>query len=160
MYKQAEGRLNDADILSKNINRETDSNYLLELLAFELLLKCIAYINTGNQLGGHDYLKIFNALSDEKKNNILTLATERMSASADYSDISNLLNIWSKNFILLRYPYEKYEGMSKKEYRELGINWVTEGANIEKATFVYFPNELYGLNHALKYLTHEFIANK
>jgi len=40
MYEEALGRLNDAEILSKSINRETDSNYLLELLAFELLSNC------------------------------------------------------------------------------------------------------------------------
>jgi len=160
MYKEALGRLHDADILSKNINRKTDSNYLLELLAFELLLKCNICISIGRHNGGHDYKRLFSCLPGEVKSRIVKIAKERMSTSADYSDLNKLLETWNRNFIILRYPYEKYEGMTEEEYKEPGINWAKNGARLENATFVYYPNELYGFIRALKNIAHEFIANK
>jgi len=62
MLKEAVGRLNDANILSRNIGRETDSNYLLELLAFELLLKAAALIHTGKYNENHNYQQLFESL--------------------------------------------------------------------------------------------------
>lgn len=160
MYEEALGRLNDAEILSKSINRETDSNYLLELLAFELLLKCTLCIYIGKHIGGHNYKRLFTCLPREIKSKIVNIAKERMTTSADYADLNKLLKTWSSNFIILRYPYEEYNGMTEEEYKELGITWVENGAKLENATFVYYPSELYGLIYAFKQIVHGFTANK
>ena len=160
MYEEAVGRLNDAEILSKNIHRETDSNYLLELLAFEILLKCYAYINIGHHNFRHYYDELYKALPDDKKSTLINLAKERMSTSANYSNIESLFKNLGNHFIVLRYPYEKYEGMSEQEYLALGIKWAEDGAKIEDANFIYYPNELFGLNCALKVLVQKYVANK
>ena len=73
-----------------------------------------------------------------------------MGAEADYSDMPRLLELFSGNFIRLRYPYEEYAGMSEDEYIAIGTEWIKAGAPVEKATFQYFPNELRGLLDALQ----------
>lgn len=48
-----------------------------------------------------------------------------------------------ENLVNLRYPYEKYEGLTEKEYLALGEDWVKAGASLEEAHFRYFPEELF-----------------
>jgi hypothetical protein len=71
MHKEAVGRLHDANILSKNAGRETDSNYLLELLAFELLLKAAALIHAGKYRKTHNYQQLFESLPGPTREKIL-----------------------------------------------------------------------------------------
>jgi len=73
-----------------------------------------------------------------------------MGPEADYSNLEMLLDTWGQNFIDLRYPYEKYEGLTQAEYRARSDAWLSGGANESEADFVYYPTELHGLTHALQ----------
>ena len=75
--------------------------------------------------------------------------TSRRSSNAASLKTPRLLEIFSGNFIRLRYPYEEYAGMSEEEYIAIGADWIKGGAPIEKAIFQYFPSELRGLLDAL-----------
>ena len=150
MLQAARGRLADSRFLSQSIAKQSDADHLLELLAFEILLKAIHLIHTGTPRRSHSYNQLFDALPSEVRSKLVKAAAERMSTSADYSDLPNLLSTFSRNFVNLRYPYEAYEELSAQEYAELGQSWVDRGAREEDATSVYHPDELYGLIHALE----------
>lgn len=157
MFQEAENRLNDAAILSQTRARKSDSNYLLSLLAFELLLKCLLHTHGFENIGTHKYKELFEKLPGDIQNKLIETAKTRMNIAADYSNFDNLLETWSANFINLRYPYEKYEGMSEEKYLEIGSNWIENGAKMEEATFVYYPQELSGMINALEQLVSEAI---
>jgi hypothetical protein len=149
MLNEARARIDDASILSKSIARQSDADYLLDLLAFEILLKAVHLVHVGDPERHHSYGQIFNALPAEVQSALVMSAVERMSTSADYSNVSKLLAVFSENFIALRYPYEAYKALSTEQYAELGQSWVDRGAREDEATFIYHPQELYGLNYAL-----------
>ena len=152
MLNQALERMHDAHILSRNVTLCGDSNYLLELLAFELLLKSVVLIHAKTDLRSykHNYSDIFNLLPTETRNRIVKNAQERMTNLVDYNDMRALLERFSKNFIDLRYPYERYTGLTDEEYRARGCDWVSKGMPENEADFVYKPHELFGLLEALK----------
>jgi HEPN domain-containing protein len=149
MKREAEDRLADADFLSQSICRRSDANYLLQLLAFEILLKAVLRITSVNAKRGHSYRDLFEALPAETQASVRRRAIERMGNGADYSGLPKLLETFGRNFIALRYPYERYEGLSDEAYAAMGEAWVRRGAPLGSATFVYHSEELYGLNFAL-----------
>ncbi len=150
MLKEARGRIADGDLLSGSLSKQSDADYLLRLLAFEILLKAVHLMHVGKPKRSHSYCELFDALPDGVRSSLVNAAGERMSTSADYSDIPELLRTFSDNFIRLRYPYEDYENLSPEEYAELGEAWIARGAPECEATFVYHPEGLYGLTHALE----------
>ena len=95
-------------------------------------------------------LGLFDLLPKDVRDRIVAAAGERMTTSADYSDLDRVLRTLGANFVNLRYPYEKYQGMSPDEYRSHGAKWIEAGAPIEEADFIYHPEELYGLVWALQ----------
>jgi hypothetical protein len=149
MVQKAAGYEADADFLNGRVGSRSDGAYLLELLAFEIRLKALLRIHR-TQSHGHSYAKLFSRLPGETQVRVVRQAMDRMAGGADFSDVSGLLKTLGRNFVALRYAYEKYEDMSAEEVRELGDEWVAKGANTEDATFSYYPEELYGLNGALK----------
>jgi hypothetical protein len=160
MHKEAVGRVNDANILSKNIDRETDSNYLLELLAFELLLKAVALIHTGKYNENHNYQQLFESLPGPMREKILNRSFHWSQKRIEKRELQNLLVLYKNNFIKLRYPFEAYKNMNEGEYIEYGNLWVELGAPVDEAEFQYYPEELYGLSKALQEEVEEFLANK
>ena len=160
MYKEAVGRLNDANILSKNIGRETDSNYLLELLAFELLLKAVALIYSGKYNENHNYKQLFESLPSSVREKILKRSFHWSQKKIEKKELQSLLVLYKNNFVKLRYPFEAYSNMNEGEYIEYGNLWVELGAPAEEAEFQYYPEELYGLSKALQEVAEEYLANK
>lgn len=150
MVDVANLRLADADELGRNALRESDSDYLLKLLAFEILLKAVVRINNGSPGWGHAYRKLFQSLPPEVRQRITAAAAERMSTSADYSRMEELLDTLSENFVAMRYPYEAYESVSAEALEAAGKAWAAKGGPLSEATFVYHPEELYGLTFALQ----------
>lgn len=71
LHKEAMDRLHDAELLHKNINQKTDSGYLLELLAFELLLKTVSLINVGKYCRNHNYQQLYEFLPQKIRKRIL-----------------------------------------------------------------------------------------
>lgn len=152
MLQEAEQRLGDAQVLSdaRPAGERSDSSHLLTLLGVELLLKLIHERVLGTVAWGHDISKIFSALPSSIQSEILTTAHERIGPSALVSDHSAVLADWGKNFVALRYPYEKYDGLTEAQYEELGAQWIKDGSPLERATFRYHPSELFAFVHALR----------
>lgn len=149
MLKEARARLADGEILSETSATQSDADYLLKLLAFEILLKATHLVHVGPPGKSHSYGQLFNGLPSELQSKLVEEAADRMSTGADYSNVPELLSIFQQNFVALRYPYEAYEHLSHEEYRRLGEAWAKRKAPEEEATFVYRPEELFGLAHAL-----------
>lgn len=150
MIREAEKRLEAARLL-KAADDTSDSAHLLELLAFELILKLLVVEHTGKAAPWHHrYAEVFDLLPDEIQQNILQLAGERVGPSALSGEPNRVLKDLGSNFIGLRYPFQKYEGLSEHQYTELGEKWVNAGAPNAGAVFRYHPEELFGLIHAVK----------
>ena len=149
MQQEAADRLWDAEILATSAHRRSDAPYLLQLLALEILLKRLGLQVHKKIPHGHNYKQLFCDLPAEQQQRIVRKAKLRMGPEANYSDMPQLLELFSRNFIRLRYPYEAYAGMSEDEYIAVGAEWIKAGAPVEAATFQYFPNELRGLLDAL-----------
>lgn len=147
MQQEAYGHLAAAEALSYE---HEASQRVLALLGFELLLKLVYESKLGVQAPNtHDYPAIFDALPATLRQAILAAALRR-SGPAFQADPYVALKRWGENFVSLRYPYEKYSDMSKAEFRERGEKWVREGEPLNKATFVFYPEELYAMTEALK----------
>jgi hypothetical protein len=148
MAKEANRRVEDADRLQGSFS-SSDSGYLLRLLAFEILLKTTIRIHGSAPLKSHSYLQLFKSLPTDVQSRLISLARDRVAGSADYSNLDRLLETFAKNFVDLRYPYEKYEGLSEETYLARGADWLATGAPLSDADFVYYQEELYGLIFAL-----------
>ena len=149
MYKAALEYLNDADLLRTSLNKSSDADYLLKLLAFEILLKAIAFAYDVRPKKNHSYRALFDSLPQDVQQRILTKAQERIGVRGGGPSLLDLFERFAYNFVGLRYSYEVYEGSTAEELRERENVWLTGGAKEEDATFTYYPEELFGLIFAL-----------
>lgn len=157
IYEEALQRLRDADVLSdaQALSESTDSSYLLRLLGLELLLKFVHESILLSPGRGHEYEKLFSRLPADMQSRLLSLAGERIGPSGLASNHDLILREWGQNFIVLRYPWERYEGMSEEGYSRLSGEWVANGAQLENAKLRYYPEELVGLLAALRIVASE-----
>ena len=154
MLRESGSRLQSAELLRIS-GDGSDSAYLLRLLGFELLLKVIFEESRGVSAPRHHrYAEIFTALPADVQTKLVRLAGERIGPSALASDPIQVLTELGANFIGLRYPYDKYAGMSAVEYAKAGSDWVAAGAELQSAVFRYHPEELVGLTYGAQ----QFIA--
>ncbi len=107
----------------------------------------------------HAYEKIFQALPAHLQSRLLKLAGERIGPSRLSRDAASVLKEWGRNFIDLRYPYERYESLTEEQYAALGKEWAAKGAPADVATFRYYPEELFAMLHALRLVAEE-MANQ
>lgn len=150
MLRESASRLHSAEVL-RNAGDESDSAYLLELLGFELLLKIVFELRTGQASPRHHkYAEIFSTLPTLTQEELLRLTGERIGPSALSTDPTAVLTELGNNFIHLRYPYDKYSGKTEEEYQQMGLEWIQQGARNEEAVFRYFPEELFGLTVSVK----------
>ena len=150
MKREALQRLRDAETLEGLIS-QTDSAYLLRLLGLELLLKVVHESEVGKCPRHHRYAEIFGGLPHDVQQCILSLAETRIGPSALGGNPIAVFREWGDNFVSLRYPWEKYEGLSNMErYSRVGAAWIAKGAPLDEATFRYHPKELFGILHALQ----------
>lgn len=149
MVSHALGWLGDAEILEQSPRVISDGSYLLRLLAFETLLKALIKAHLVEPPKNHSYLELFWLLPGPVQKRVLAGAAERMSGSADYSHVADLLDTFATNFVALRYPYEAYGQVSRDGRVAAGQGWIAKGRPELEATFVYHPEELYGLIHSL-----------
>lgn len=158
MHREALRRLEDAEKLegALGIGESTDSPYLLKLLGFELLLKLIYEVKLKKEAAfGHRYQEGFKDLPVDLQDELLRLAGEWRGPSDLANNHEIVLEERGKNFIALRYPYEKYKGYTQEEYFEVGERWLANGAPLDEAEFRYHPNELYGFLQALRQVAEE-----
>jgi hypothetical protein len=157
MRQSAAMRWQDAQTLrnADPLGDRSDSEDLLSLLAFELLLKCLLRMHGITPGGhGHHYLELFDQLPGNIRSEILELAITRIGPDCELKSHHELvLKTWGKNFIKLRYAYEDYEYVTEDEFAEMGEEWIALGATDDRAMTVLYPNELFGMIEALLELT-------
>lgn len=153
MLQESDRRRASAELL-RAAGDNSDSAYLLELLAFELLLKVVVEQSTKSVAHGHKYQDLFALLSSLEQSNILRIAGERIGPSALGTDHKGVLADLGSNFVGLRYPYEKHGNLSQEEYRRVGTAWIATGAQLGDADYRYYPEELLGLIFALRQVAH------
>ena len=156
MYSEAHDRIHDAEILSNNITKLSDSDALLRILGFEILLKCAIFASGQNPKHSHNYKKLWLALPGKAQKEILESAQNRYGPHTNFEDVEKLLTNYQYVFEKGRYFFELYEGYTLEEQRELGEFWNEIGAPDIEADIQYHPMELIALIHGLS----EFIKNK
>jgi hypothetical protein len=149
MYDTARGYFRAVRRLSSSTEDFGFSETMLSILAFEILIKAIRLIETGeSKKDGHQYYKIWRALPKTTRDDLLIYAKQRYGPKADFSELKKLLENWQELFSQGRYSYEKYDGMSKKEVRSRGEAWIAPGAETSEADFAFYPLELNALTLA------------
>ena len=153
MLRESARRLGAAEILSR-AGDDSDSGYLLRLLALELLLKVLVERETGESAPWHHrYEELFSSLTEATQSELLATAGQWIGPSELVNDHFGVLRGLGRNFIRLRYPYQEYEGLSESEYLRAGKDWVDAGGASKEATFRFHPEELRGLIKAAQELT-------
>lgn len=150
MREAADAYLADAELLSSATNKSSDADHLLQLLAFEILLKAVRLVYNPEPERSHSYRVIFESLPADVQERVLERARARIGQAAGYSNVFTLLGTFEKNFVKLRYSYESYERLNEAEYAAVGATWIAGGAKTEDARFRYYPEELLGLTEALR----------
>lgn len=150
MYSHAMMRIKDADVLAESMRSNSDSDSILRVLGFEILLKCAIHLSGQKPSNSHNYVKLWAALPGRVRKEVLVVAESRMPGHADLSDLDFLLNWYRLVFENSRYFYEEYKGYTLEEQKELGECWEARGAPMEEAHIQYFPNELVCLIDGLK----------
>jgi HEPN domain-containing protein len=153
MRESAIARLRDAQYLRtlEGPARPSDSEALLSLLAFELLLKCALRMHgIEPSKFGHRYKELFNQLPRDVQEDLVEKARTRIGPGSELDhDPMKVLDVLSGNFVRLRYPYEDYEHVTEGEYREMGAEWTAMGCPESEAIQALYPNELFGITEAL-----------
>ena len=155
MHAEAAKRLSDAELLIEADplgSRRYDSDHLLKLLGVELLLKFVFEVEVGKEANsyGHDYPSLFCDLPTQTQDRIIELCGKRVGPSEFSSKNLQILKEWSRNFVALRYPFERYKNMTEEQYRATSARWLQKGAKLESATFRFYPSELKGILYALQ----------
>lgn len=148
MRTEAAIRMADSADLSSRAARQSDSAYLLELLAFEILLKALYRIHVGDPGSNHKYDELYENIPVTVRGQVEAAARHARPTGA-YVELTDLLKCLGRNFVALRYPYEKYFEMSEAEYLARGDEWIARGALSEEADYVYYSVELNGLTQGL-----------
>jgi len=152
MRDTADVRLHEAATLCQTFPSAGDGGSLLNLLAFELLLKAAHTAYVGVPKRSHGYLALMSRLPLTVQERLWSVAVTAPGVPADhgFEDREHLLQSWSRNFVRLRYPFESYTDLDPEAYQARSEAWVAEGAKTEDADFQYYPTELDGLAFALK----------
>lgn len=149
MHREAIERLTDSAFLAEHLVSRADSSYLLGLLAFEILLKAVVLIHSGCPDRSHSYVDLYDLLPADVQNRVVQIGRTARS-DCDLTHWHDLLSVFGSNFVKLRYPYERYRGMTEEEYHERGRQWADSGSPLDEADFVYHPAELSALTHGLR----------
>lgn len=142
MYSEAQNRLHDAELLGSSLGIRSDSQAIIRILAFEVLLKSALLITNQEPKSTHNYKNLWRALPGHARKEILAVASQQMPGHADLSNIDKLLLGYQFIFERARYHYELYDDYSLTEQHELGQYWLEIGAPIEEAVVRYYPLEL------------------
>jgi hypothetical protein len=159
MYNEAMTRLNDADILSRSLETHSDSQSLLRILGFEVLLKCALILCGQIPKKSHLYAKLWRGLPGYAQKEILAVARNRMPGHAGLSDADKLFGWYQFIFERARYHFELYEDYSLEEQRELGRFWEELGAPVDEAVVQYHPSELTCLIDGLRAFIEARLSN-
>ena len=118
MYEEAAARLAEADVLASSLATASDSQALLRILAFEVLLKCALVLCGQEPKKSHVYSKLWRGLPSYAQKEILATAQARMPGHTDLSRLDYLLGWYQFIFEKARYHFELYEDYSTRAARE------------------------------------------
>ena len=149
MLAEAEGRLCDAEILSRSLAATSDSAELLRILALEVLLKTWLCAKSVKLRRNHNYRGLWDAFEQDAQDSVLLGAAVVDPGRLSAATVPILLSNWETVFKKARYYYEFYEDYSLHEQHELGQFWISIGAPESEAEVRYFPEELRALTHGL-----------
>ena len=136
---------------------------LLQLTAFEILLKALCYSVGHEPERTHDYPAHFAVLPAHMRERLISDAAMRL--GRPLNGYNAVLKALYRNFTALRYPYSAYIGKSDAQVLKWATTWrakVAKRSNgdddaamcdpsiLEGAAFVYFPEELCALSAALE----------
>ena len=85
MFHEAQDRLHDADILACSLDTRSDSQAIIQILGFEILLKCVLLLSGQEPKESHNYKKLWHGLPGNVRKEVLRVASERMPGHADCS---------------------------------------------------------------------------
>jgi hypothetical protein len=142
MFQEAQDRLHDADILACSLDTRSDSQAIIRILGFEILLKCALLLSGQEPKNSHNYKNLWLGLPGGVRKKVLQVASARMPGYADLTNLEEKLKWWQFVFERARYHYELYENYTLEEQTELGELWVALGAPNHEAVVQYFPSEL------------------
>ena len=142
MFCDAQDRINDADILAGSLETLSDSQAIIRILAFEVLLKCALLVCGQKAKANHNYNKLWLGLPGYVQQEIMEVAANHRTGYADLTNLEKLFKWYQYIFEKARYHYELYENYSLAEQAELGEYWNSIGAPIEEAVVQCHPNEL------------------
>jgi hypothetical protein len=133
--------------LSTKLEDFGPSGTVLDILAFEILLKALVFAEGKDQGFGHDYYKGWCQLNEATRASLVDFASVRFAGHSDFSDVEKLMNAWKRTFTAYRYDYEVNETRSIDEIKRVSEDW--DGSN-ETADFAFYPLELRGLTEAIE----------
>ena len=143
MYQEAMYRHHDAHLLG-TLDCISDSQIIIDILAFEVLLKCAIFVETNELRWGRNYSGLWLELSLPAREAIVLFANER-DLAADFRDVDNLLKDFSAVFTEARYYFEYYETKTIEEQSREGRDWIDNGAKLHEAKVRYHCRELFCL---------------
>ncbi len=148
MRREAEKWLNDAQILAGSLRAQSDEAALLNILGFEVLLKCALVLSDKPARRHHRYGEHWDSLPIDAQQEIIRVARARSPGLADLFDLVALFCDWRSFFNEGRYHYALYG--SEQEEREAGVTWLEADASIEHARVRFHPEELFCLIEGLR----------
>lgn len=149
MLRDAQDRLDDADILAQSLGASSGSAPLLRILALEVLLKAAQVVALGKYRRSHNYSALWAALPPTAQTSVLAVANQRFPGHTGLSDPNALFKDWEFAFTKGRYYFEFYETYTLEEQRELGELWLSLGAPEHEAEVRFHPFELQALAEGL-----------
>ena len=145
--ESASAYLRAGQCLSEILGDFGPSGTVLNILAFEILLKALVHAEGKEPKFGHDYDKGWLKLDTETRARLIESASVRFAGHSDFSDPEKLMTAWNEAFTKYRYDYEVNETRSIDEIKRVSEQW--DGSN-ETADFAFYPLELLGLTEAIE----------
>jgi len=158
MLRASERWLANSELHARDVRRESRADYLLDLLAFEILLRATYLVHVGTQRSVHNYVRLFQALPNQIQFEIYRLALRRLGPGADVSDIQGLLSCFSRHFVALRHDYDVLGDLVDDEVARREREWIENGTPLQAADPDYHPVALFGLTEALREHLREWLS--
>ena len=143
------------------------SGTVLDILAFEILLKALVLAEGKEPNFGHDYGKGWRKLDTGTCARLIEFARMRFAGDSDFRELEKLMKAWTRAFTKHRYDYEENEERSIDEIKRVSKQWFSEELknqlwdgerwnseawkkSNETADFAFYPLELRGLTEAIQ----------
>ena len=147
MYQQAMDFQYDADLLAGSGQNRSGGEFLLSILALELLLKCALKLSGGNPIHTHNYFELWQNLNQPLRVSLLKKASSRSGWYPDSDDLLEVLTALTEAFIHGRYEYDIHSELNQAEFSKIGKHW---DGNPKTSDYATYPSERRSLIYALR----------